>query len=83
MKSKTDSATKDSAKAGAGADKPAPRDVIDELACIRARARLLEVALLGGGGGMSLETGTYHDALVQGAQDVAEGLDGLAEWLGA
>lgn len=58
-------------------------DVVDELACIRARARLLEVALLGGGGGMSLEEGVYHDALIQGAQDVAEGLDALAKRLGA
>ena len=32
---------------------------------------------------MSLEDGTYHDALIQGAQDVADGLDRLAERLGA
>ena len=42
---------------------------------------LLEVALLGGGGGMSLETGTYHDALIQGAQGVANGLDALSKRL--
>lgn len=67
----------------ARADKSSLLDVVDELACIRARARLLEVALLGGGGGMSLEEGTYRDALIQGAQDVAEGLDRLALRLGA
>jgi hypothetical protein len=67
----------------ADADKPASLSIEDELAGIRARARLLEVALLGGGGGMSLEDGTYHDALIQGAQDVAEGLDRLAKRLGA
>lgn len=67
----------------ARADKSPPLNVMDELARIRARARLLEVALLGGGGGMSLEDGTYHDALIQGAQDVAEGLDALAKRLGA
>ncbi len=66
---------------GARADKPDSLDVIDELARIRARARLLEVALLGGGGGMSLEEGIYRDALIQGAQDVAQGLDRLAERL--
>jgi len=52
---------------------------VDELARIRARARLLEVALLGRASGMSLEEGTYRDALIQGAQDVAEGLDDLAK----
>jgi len=57
---------------------PEPLGVADELARIRARARLLEVALLGGGGGMSLEEGTYLDAIIQGAQDVANGLDALA-----
>lgn len=56
--------------------------VVDELAGIQARARLLELALLGGGGGMSLEQHPYLDALVQGVQDVAEGLDKLAERLG-
>jgi X-X-X-Leu-X-X-Gly heptad repeat protein len=32
---------------------------------------------------MSLDKGTYLDALTQGAQDVADGLDRLAEKLGA
>jgi hypothetical protein len=60
-------------------DKSSLVDVVDELARIRARARLLEVALLGRASGMSLEEGTYRDALIQGAQDVAEGLDDLAK----
>ncbi len=65
-------------------DKPASLSVADELACIRARARLLELALLGGArSGMSLDEGIYLDALTQGAQDVAQGLDRLAERLGA
>ena len=65
-------------------DKPASLSVADELACLRARARLLELALLGGGhSGMSLDKGTYLDALTQGAQDVAEGLDELAKRLSA
>jgi hypothetical protein len=68
----------------ARADKPASPDVADELARLRARARLLELALLGGGrSGMSLDEGTYLDALTQGAHDVADGLDRLAERLGA
>jgi hypothetical protein len=67
----------------ARADKPASLGVADELARIRARARLLEVALLGGGGGMSFDERTYLDALIQGAQDIADGLDRLAERLGA
>jgi hypothetical protein len=56
-------------------------DAQDELARIRARVRLLEVALLGGGSGMSFEDGTYLDALVQGIQDIAHGLDALDERL--
>ncbi len=48
------------------------------------RDRSLELALFGGGsGGMSLEGGTYLDAPTQGAHDVAESLDRLAERLGA
>ncbi len=54
-------------------------DFQDELESIKSRARLLELALLGGGGGMSLSEGVYRDALIQGAQDIAEGLDRLAE----
>jgi hypothetical protein len=60
-----------------------PAGVVDELEPIRARARLLELALLGGGCGMSLEKGTYRDALIQGAQDVADDLDRLSKRLGA
>jgi hypothetical protein len=67
----------------ARADRSSSLSVEDELARIRARARLLEVALLGGGCGMDLSEGTYRDALIQGAQDVAEGLDELARKLGA
>jgi hypothetical protein len=68
----------------ARADKPASLGIEDELACIRARAHLLELALLGGGrSGMSLDGGTYLDALTQGAHDVADGLDRLAEKRGA
>ncbi|HEY8125988.1 MAG TPA: hypothetical protein VIF88_11280 [Methylocystis sp.] len=80
MKTHETSGSDDAARA----DKPASLGVADELACIRARARLLELALLGGDRtGMSLEGGTYHDALIQGAQDVADGLDRLAERLSA
>ncbi|QGM99960.1 hypothetical protein [Methylocystis parvus] len=53
---------------------------VDQLACIRARARLLELALLGAdGSGMSLEDEIYRDALTQQVQDIARGLDRLAE----
>ena len=75
MKTHETSGSDDAARA----DKSASLGVVDELACIRARARLLELALLGGGRGMSLEDGTYHDALIQGAQDIAEGLDSTGE----
>jgi Holliday junction resolvasome RuvABC ATP-dependent DNA helicase subunit len=52
----------------------------DQLSCIQARARLLELALLGAGkSGMSLDDDTYLDALTQQAQDIARGLDQLAE----
>lgn len=61
----------------------APFDALDELANIRARARLLELALLGSGAsGMSLEGGTYLDAITQQASDVAHQLDLLAERMG-
>jgi Holliday junction resolvasome RuvABC ATP-dependent DNA helicase subunit len=51
----------------------------DQLSCIQARTRLLELALLGAGkSGMSLDDYTYLDALTQQAQDIARGLDQLA-----
>lgn len=58
----------------------APLDALDELANIRGRARLLELALLGSEqSGMSLDGGTYLDAVIQQASDVAHQLDALAE----
>ena len=61
----------------------APFDALDELDNIRARARLLELALLGSGkSGMSLDEGTYLDAVIQQASDVARQLDALAERMG-
>jgi hypothetical protein len=59
-------------------------DIPDELDRIRARMRLLELALLGSdGSGMSIGGGTFRDAILQGAQDVANGLDELSEAINA
>ena len=61
----------------------APLDALDELANIRGRARLLELALLGAGdSGMTLDEGAYLDAVIQQASDVANQLDQLAERMG-
>lgn len=57
------------------------RNTIPDIANIRARARLLEFALLCGGGGMSLDDGVYRDAIAQQASDIAHDLDLLAESL--
>ncbi|GLI94312.1 hypothetical protein [Methylocystis echinoides] len=52
---------------------------INEIADVLARARLLELALLGApGSGMDVTEGAFHDAIVQGAQDVVRGLEQLA-----
>jgi hypothetical protein len=61
----------------------APLGALDDLDAIRARARLLELALLGSGeSGMSLDGGAYLDAITQQASDVAHQLDLLAERMG-
>jgi hypothetical protein len=54
-------------------------DALDDLDSIRARARLLELALLGSGKSLK---GAYLDAVTQQASDVAHQLDQLAERMG-
>lgn len=57
-------------------------DALDELPLVAARARLLELALLGAeGSGMTIDRGPYADALRQGACDVANGLTEINEAL--
>lgn len=51
----------------------------NEFADILARARLLALAIMGApGSGMSIDEGEFHDALVQGANDLVRGLEQLA-----
>lgn len=54
-------------------------EITDEIETIRARARLLELALLGAEKtGHSLDGGVYLDAVRQGIADIADGLDQVA-----
>ena len=61
----------------------ATNDALEDLANIRGRVRLLELALLGSSkSGMSLEGSTYLDEIIQQASDVANQLDQLVDRMG-
>lgn len=50
----------------------------DEIDTIRARARLLQLALAGSRStGFCIDSGIYHDAVVQCAGEIAQALDDL------
>lgn len=64
--------------------KPDMLNELDHLDDIRSRTRVLELALLGAhGSGMDLNSEPYRDAIIQQAQDIANGLDRLASSLKA